>query len=200
MAKESLSAVKELILKLLDSGEWVSSKALLQATKQKYFDRRTRELKDELGYDIELKNIAGEPHYRLASKNRSPSKVRTYLGAKEKRRLLETLSKTCSLCGKNGAVGKDLVLDHRMPLIRGGGGSTDNFQILCRECNNQKRTQCKSCTFDCQKCYLAFPEKFPRGITLRPDNSDHWIRAIQNAQKLGIDLENYLLTIIKTLK
>ncbi|MCP4130899.1 MAG: hypothetical protein GY754_07940 [bacterium] len=59
--KHTLSKVKQLILKMLKEKEWVSSKDLLEATQQKYFDRRIRELRDELGYDIIIEFISGEP-------------------------------------------------------------------------------------------------------------------------------------------
>lgn len=58
--KKRLSEVKQKIIKRLWGDEnisfpkpWVSSKELLELTGQKYFDRRTRELRDELGCDIE---------------------------------------------------------------------------------------------------------------------------------------------------
>ena len=59
LERQNLSEVKYNILKTLwDSGdnfpkEWIKSSELLEITNQKYFDRRARELKDELGCDIE---------------------------------------------------------------------------------------------------------------------------------------------------
>jgi len=68
-----ISKVKLLILKTLwNSGEkfptkWVKSSSLLKLTGQKYFDRRARELKDELGCDIESEHHNGEHCWRLKS-------------------------------------------------------------------------------------------------------------------------------------
>ena len=59
-AKKKLSEVKLKILKRLWGEEadtfpkpWVSSEELLHLTGQKYFDRRTRELRDQVGCDLE---------------------------------------------------------------------------------------------------------------------------------------------------
>ena len=58
--RKKISDVKEKIIRRLWGNEsdsfpkpWVSSAELLELTGQKYFDRRTRELRDQLGCDIE---------------------------------------------------------------------------------------------------------------------------------------------------
>lgn len=40
----------------------------------------------------------------------------------------------CQLCGST----KDLTVDHRLPLSRGGNNQPANFQTLCRSCNCKK--------------------------------------------------------------
>lgn len=164
---EKLSGVKALILKMLSNGEWVSSTALLKATKQKYFDRRIRELRDELGYDIETGSMHGKPHYRLRSKKRLPTKLRTYLGSAQKKELLQSMPPNCSICGKSFNKDRKSVFDHKVPLLRDGEGSKENFQLVCQECNNQKRTQCKGCSLDCKNCFFAFPENYPKPILIQ---------------------------------
>lgn len=191
-----LSAVKKLILSKLAGGKWISSASLLKATKQKYFDRRIRELRDELGFDIETSHVDGTPHYRLLSKKRNPPKIRTYLTITDKDTFLKEVEKKCALCGKQGEVGKSLVFDHRVPLLRGGAGSLENFQLLCRDCNNQKRTQCRKCEFDCHQCYLAFPEKYPQGIVLRPKNAETWKKIQADAAAKGVTIEEFILSLL----
>ena len=71
--KYALSNVKKIILKTLwNEGDefpknWVSSERLLDLTKQKYFDRRIRELRDQVGCDIKTGSYKGQPAYRLIS-------------------------------------------------------------------------------------------------------------------------------------
>jgi 5-methylcytosine-specific restriction endonuclease McrA len=192
-----LSDVKRLILKFLSENEYVSSKTLLEATQQKYFDRRIRELRDELGYDIETFFNNGEQSYRLRSLERNEPKPRSYLPPSDKKELLANSNNTCSLCGKQFNESRKSVFDHRKPLIKGGIGLKSNYQIICNECNNQKRTQCKNCDLDCDNCYLAFPEKFPPGIVLRPTDHDFWEKVNNNAKNNNLTLEDYIFGVLK---
>ncbi len=195
--KHTLSKVKQLILKMIKEKEWVSSKDLLEATQQKYFDRRIRELRDELGYDIIIEFISGEPHYKLKSDKLKPAKPRTYLKKNQKDEVKKNSPDECILCAKKFDKDTKSVFDHRIPLIKGGTGDISNFQLLCNECNNQKRSQCKNCEFSCENCYLAFPEKFPKGIIIRPDNNKFWGKVYSNAHKKNITVEEYIVRILK---
>ncbi len=197
MSEEKLSKVKRFILKLLWGGRWVSSAKLLKETQQKYFDRRIRELRDELGYDIEMGFQKGEPHYRLKSKKRKLAKVRTYLGSKQKKELLENLPSLCALCGIKFTQKKQPVFDHRIPLIRGGPGSVANYQLLCHECNNQKRSQCRGCALNCKKCYLAFPEKYPPAIMVRITSKPLLEKINLHAKKQKLSIEEYIIELLK---
>ncbi len=47
---------------------------------------------------------------------------------------------TCYLCGCKPA-GRDLTLDHVIPLVRGGSHTADNLRVACRSCNSSKRTR-----------------------------------------------------------
>ncbi|PKA14321.1 HNH endonuclease [Leptospira haakeii] len=190
---EKLSDVKALILRILSKGNWVSSKRLLEETKQKYFDRRIRELRDELGYDIESSHVNGEPHYRLRSSLRKEIKVRTYLSASDKKVFLSQNEQKCALCGKEGNIGKDLLWDHRRPLIRNGPGTIDNFQLLCRDCNNQKRVVCQGCSFECSKCYFAYPDQFEKPLIVRPERLKSIDLIKIEAEEMGISLEEYII-------
>lgn len=191
----SLSDAKRKILARLSRGDWVSSTELLSLTGQKYFDRRIRELRDELGFIIHMQKQSSEPFYKLDLSYRNPRKLRTYLAATDKKKLLSKSQSTCSLCGKNFDQSL-LVLDHRIPLIRGGGGSKENFQVICRECNNQKRSQCRGCFADCLNCFLAFPEKYPTSYTLTLTEAEEEVLSRRSAQ-MGLSNSDALLKIVK---
>lgn len=161
-----LSDVKMLILKTLwDAGnefpkEWVKSQYLLKITKQKYFDRRIRELQDELGCDIETSYHNNDHAYRLKSPLIKAANPRHYLAASQKHIMFEKFDYRCQICNKKFAAGvKGLQADHKIPLIRGGSQEEHNWQALCNTCNVCKRSACSGCNDDCTKCPWAFPEK-----------------------------------------
>jgi hypothetical protein len=86
--RKKISDVKEKIIRRLwgnvsDSfpKPWVSSAELLELTGQKYFDRRTRELRDQLGCDIEtayLDSFSGHA-WRIHSAALADAQDREYL-------------------------------------------------------------------------------------------------------------------------
>lgn len=167
MSEKKLSKVKQLILKILRSKKYTHFSELLDLTNQKHFDRRIRELKSEQGYDIEVVYKNGAPHYTLKSEFRNPPKKRTYLKKLKKDQILKESGEKCPLCNKRFSKKFPKILDHRVPVIREGGGSKENFQVICHPCNNQKRSQCRGCKLDCYKCFLAFPEKYPQPLFIK---------------------------------
>lgn len=173
------------------------SDELLLVTNQKYFDRRIRELRDELGYDIETKVIDGKHCYRLKSSKRKPPKPRTYLLKSEKSKFLENNAVKCNLCEKHKGDLTMLVYDHRIPLIRGGEGNISNFQFLCRDCNNQKRGYCKGCSYECKKCYFAFPENYPPAIILNIGDKEIENKLKATALSHNMAIEEFILKVIK---
>lgn len=174
----------------------MTSAELLEKTGQKYFDRRLRELRDELGYDLESGFLKGQSAWRLRSTKRLPQKPRSYLGKSGKESLLQGWAGSCALCGKNIKATGRPVFDHRIPLIRGGLGTDDNFQLLCVDCNNQKRSQCRGCEFECKRCYLAFPENFPAGVVLRPKDKRFWDLVVEESKRNRQSVEDWILTTI----
>lgn len=161
-----ISQVKHLILKTLwEAGdsfprEWVRSSTLLELTGQKYFDRRTRELRDQLGCDIHTEPYDGEHCYRLATAKLSQYNPRLYLTATQKNQLFIKDECQCQICGTQVPPGvKGLQADHKMPLIRGGSHNDHNWQSICNVCNVAKRRACADCEDDCRQCPWAFPEK-----------------------------------------
>jgi 5-methylcytosine-specific restriction endonuclease McrA len=168
IAKKKLSEVKLVILQRLWGGDdvlfpkpWVSSAELLALTGQKYFDRRSRELRDQLGCDI-LTEYRGEfagHGWRLSSCNLADAQDREYLSLPQKNKLFSDAANTCSVCGKVAEAGvRGLQADHRVPLSRGGGNELNNWQPLCNHCNVGKRRACEGCALECKKCSWAYPE------------------------------------------
>lgn len=169
-----LSNVKLLILKTLwMAGDtfprnWVKSQKLLSLTDQKYFDRRIRELHDQLGCDIETQYHEGGHAYRLNSLNLKKSNPRHYLTGSQKKLLFEKCANRCQVCNKVIVAGvKGLQADHKIPLSRGGSHEEDNWQPLCNSCNVSKRSACAGCDLDCHQCPWAFPEKLGPLIVIR---------------------------------
>ena len=122
-----LSKVKLLILKTLwKEGNtfprnWVRSSTLLDLTRQKYFDRRTRELRDEMGCDIDTEPHRGEHCYRLSSTKLKKYNPRLYLNATQKKQLFLRDGYSCQVCSKQVPPGvQGLQADHKIPLIRRG--------------------------------------------------------------------------------
>ena len=179
---KKLSEVKKKILHTLwneGSGfprDWVASSRLLEITQQKYFDRRTRELRDECGCDIETKHTNGEHHYRLISTTLNVANPRSYLSEPQKKQLFETAKYTCQVCGIEMQAGvRGLQADHKIPLNRGGSHNAENWQALCNECNVAKRRACQRCEENCKECSWAFPAEggFPMVVRLSLDTFDY---------------------------
>lgn len=198
----STSEVKVKILTALwDAGtslprDWVKSTFLLKLTKQKYFDRRIRELRDETGCDIETGTSGGRPAYRLRSLTLKKVQDRTYLSSSQKKALFEKHDFCCAVCGKKIEKGaRGLEADHKIPLIRGGGSEFSNWQTLCVNCNVSKRRSCQGCDEECPRCAWAFPELFGGLITIRaPKDTLTKVREI--AEKDGSHSQELILEAI----
>lgn len=207
--EKKLSEVKEKILRRLWGKEsdpfpkpWVSSKELLALTDQKYFDRRARELRDQLGCDLESMYIEAlaDHAWRINSPNLNAVQDRNYLTQSQKTRLFEAYSFVCSTCGKQVPPGvRGLQADHKVPLSRGGGNEITNWQPMCNNCNVGKRRACEGCTLDCNTCSWAFPEKC--GIPIMLSIGEQTLRRVdayisktgESRDKVMEDAANYYL-------
>ena len=162
---KKLSDIKLIILnELYIIGEtfpksWVESRRLLAVTKQKAFDRRVRELKDEYGCDIESQVVGSVYCYRLKSDKLKEGNRRNYLTQSEKLGLFNRYNYRCQICNivVDGGI-RGLQADHRIPLSRGGRDDKSNWQPLCNECNVSKKSACRNCSKDCRQCIWAYPE------------------------------------------
>jgi len=168
--KRKLSEVKVKIITRLWGDEsdefskpWVSSEELLKLTDQKYFDRRTRELRDQLGCDVEssyVEKFNGHA-WRLKSSNLAPPQDRDYLTQNQKDKLFKDNDFTCVTCGLKISAGiRGLQADHKVPLSRGGSNDLFNWQPMCNNCNVGKRRACEGCSLECKTCSWAYPETF----------------------------------------
>jgi 5-methylcytosine-specific restriction endonuclease McrA len=137
---------------------WVEGKRLMEITEQKNYDRRVRELKDEMGFDIESASNNSKHCYRLKSVSRTTSHIRINVTTKIKEELFINYNNQCNFCGDPGT--KKIQADHRIPVIRGGKNNIENLQPLCSHCNIIKRNSCSGCEDNCQNCSLAYPEKY----------------------------------------
>lgn len=200
-----LSKVKENLLRRLWGDDsvpfpkpWIGSSDLLKLTSQKYFDRRTRELRDELGCDIETGHILGEHAYRLRSPKLNSANPRKYLTASQKRQLFSRYEFTCQICGKKTLSGsRGLQADHKIPLIRGGVKDQSNWQPICNECNVGKRGACAGCKDDCQMCPWAFPGKIGRVTLLHlPSEVLQALELRVGASQTGLERE--VITLLKS--
>lgn len=204
LSKTSLSAVKHKILsQLWSTGKsfprgWVKSSKLLELTKQKYFDRRVRELRDELGCDIETGMAAGEHAYRLVSTRLRVANPRSYLSESKKKLLFEQADYMCAVCGGKFAGGvRGLQADHKVPLKRGGRDNDSNWQPLCVECNVGKRRTCTGCELDCKQCPWAFPEIVGKRVLLTLP-ADLERAALEEAHRSGNPITQVLLDAIRS--
>jgi HNH endonuclease len=177
--------------------DWVKSSYLLKITNQKYFDRRIRELKDNIGCDIETSYIDGEHSYRLNSARLAKYNPRHYLSASQKRELFDSCDYSCAVCGI--IIGKDnkgLEADHKIPLSRRGSHESNNWQALCNECNVAKRRACTDCDLNCNKCPWAFPDTHGIRVLIRLPAD-----LLKNLQEKDIskvdDIEKYLISSIR---
>jgi len=193
--KRKLSDVKiKIITRLwgMESDEfpkpWVSSEELLKLTRQKYFDRRTRELRDQLGCAVEssyIEKFNGHA-WRIKSSNLAPPQDRDYLTQNQKDKLFENNDFTCVTCGLKVSAGiRGLQADHKVPLSRGGSNNITNWQPMCNNCNVGKRRACVECSLECRTCSWAYPETF--GIKTIVAISEKALRRVDTySNKMGI--------------
>ncbi len=185
--KRKLSEVKIKILTRLwgkdDDGfpkPWVSSEELLELTGQKYFDRRTRELRDQYGCNLEsayIEKYSGHA-WRLKSDKLAIPQDRDYLSQAQKNKLFKDYNFTCVTCSIEIAAGiRGLQADHKIPLSRGGSNDLVNWQPMCNNCNVGKRRACEGCLQDCQECSWAFPEK--HGVKIILSISEKTLRRVK---------------------
>jgi len=128
--------------------------------------RRMRELSGEEGVTGIGRRGQTRQLVNLAlSEKRKP---RTGLNNEDWAAVLRRQGGKCAVCGRDEGAGS-FDQDHKRPRVRGGGDDLDNWQALCRECNNFKSTSCRGCEMDCSSCPWAFPE-IHAPLRMSPEN------------------------------
>jgi 5-methylcytosine-specific restriction endonuclease McrA len=151
--------------------------------------RRIRELQGEEG----LIGIGREGNrYQLVNLTLGPKREpRTKLTVVDWEIVLSKYGFSCAVCKKKEPEVR-FDQDHKVPRVRGGGSSLDNWQPLCGECNNFKSTSCRGCELDCYKCPWAFPETHSF-LVVNQENHD---KVVALAVQLGESPNNTLNRII----
>ena len=186
------SNAKLTILKLLWPGEWIEGAKIFDATRQTYYDRRLRELREN-GWQIETRSAGGNSKYRLCSHKKLSGMTRQYPTAHQKRAVRQRDHGVCCICGLSD---KHLQYDHKIPLERHGLTTTENLQLLCRACNIDKRGICKHCKMtSCEECPYAYPERFQTRFTIFFD-SETAERLKSDSDKAGMSPASLLKEII----
>lgn len=123
--------------------------------------RRIRELQGEEGvFGLERYGSGKSTRYQLIHTELGPKRnPRTGLRGDLWNQLLNSYNHRCAVCGRANDIMR-LDQDHKVPRLRGGGDQLENWQPLCKECNNFKSTACRGCDLDCHTCPWAFPERY----------------------------------------
>ncbi|NJN62523.1 MAG: HNH endonuclease [Coleofasciculaceae cyanobacterium RL_1_1] len=152
--------------------------------------RRLRELQGEEG----LVGIAKRGRvYQLVQLQIEPKKIpRIQLSDQDWVKICQQYQGRCAVCDRHESE-VQLQQDHKIPRSRQGHNTLDNWQPLCRECNNFKSTACRGCDLNCQTCAWAFPEHYSP-LRLSPAN-DAQLR--QTARREGYSVNQLLNQIIQ---
>jgi 5-methylcytosine-specific restriction endonuclease McrA len=153
--------------------------------------RRLRELQGEEG----LVGIAKRGRvYQLVHLQIEPKKIpRVQLSDQDWAKICRRYQGRCAVCDRHESE-VQLQQDHKIPRSRQGCNTLDNWQPLCRECNNFKSTACRGCELNCQTCAWAFPEHHIP-LRLSPVN-DEGLRQV--AQDRGQSVNQLLDYIVQT--
>lgn len=83
--------------------------------------------------------------------------------------IVVTATSVVRRCDTDVDEGDHGLIDHRRPVLIGGGDERENLQLFCQVCNNLKNTVCQSCPigYHCERCTWAYPEKFHDAIVVR---------------------------------
>ncbi len=131
--------------------------------------RRWRELRTEYGFDVA---VISNRYYRGVSAVPITEPQPRPDMANLKRQILpflvaEGVPLRCNKCGRAVGLektGEDFpgLIDHRRPVLFGGGDEPDTLQFSCQQCNNLKARICNTCPlgYHCETCTWAYPEKF----------------------------------------
>lgn len=81
---------------------------------------------------------AVRPERPVTPGNDRRPRPRTSLSNKVRFLILKRDKYVCQICGRSGANGYQLHIDHKVPRAKGGSDSMDNLWVLCSICNSGK--------------------------------------------------------------
>ncbi|MCY3631476.1 MAG: HNH endonuclease signature motif containing protein [bacterium] len=129
--------------------------------------RRVRELQGEEGLSGLVKD--GNKYQLKYTDIDAKREPRRAVSQQTVQKLVHNQGERCTVCSKEiSAEDTRIDVDHRVPRLRGGTTHETNLQVLCRECNIAKSTQCNGCDLICRTCGWAHPEKH-RLLKLEPE-------------------------------
>jgi 5-methylcytosine-specific restriction endonuclease McrA len=144
MARQPGAKSKLLKHFLANIGRVMDSAELAAVGGSSEWARRTRELRDEQGYQIQTHNDSADlkpGQYRMISPERNESAERA-ISKETRAKVLETYGSICYSCGAvagdpHPANGKSTVLHmgHLVPKSRGGDDTAANLRPICMVCN-----------------------------------------------------------------
>lgn len=120
--------------------------------------RRLRELQGDEGLHSIIQNGA---RYQWVSPTVGVKRPpRIPIGAQTRDSVVAACGFRCTVCGSPVTVegSKRASIDHRVPRMRGGMNTPENYQALCSTCNANKQACCSGCELECRTCGWAFPE------------------------------------------
>ncbi|PTS84593.1 HNH endonuclease [Sphingomonas sp. HMWF008] len=151
--------------------------------------RRVRELQGEEGFTAIVKSGV---RYQLQSTETSAKREPR---AKPKGTLWAQIKADadyrCAKCKRQEPEVK-LEPDHRVPRSRNGTNDDDNWQPLCKQCNNLKSSACSGCDLQCMVCFWAFPEQFAE-IIVNDSNRQLIRQAAEKEQISQSEIANRIL-------
>lgn len=80
----------------------------------------------------------GRKSYAHLKKSIKSSELRKGINLKLRYEVMQRDHFRCILCGQNVADGSVLVIDHIIPVVKGGNNNPANLRTLCRACNHGK--------------------------------------------------------------
>lgn len=144
MARQPGSRSKLLQHFLANIGRVMDSTELSQIAGSSEWGRRTRELRDEHGYQILTHNDRADlkpgQYVMVSTKRKAPAE--RAISKETRAKVLETYGSVCYSCGAiagepHPANGKSTVLHmgHLLPKSRGGSDTVPNLRPICMVCN-----------------------------------------------------------------
>ena len=156
----------------LDPGEMVSQDEFKRRNPQSESPRRWRELRNEWGFDARVRDGTNEYERGESIAPINQPEPRVDMGKLRDKfweEIYDDFGGRCNVCRRK--IDRDrseVLIDHRIPIPFGGSDKKENLQLLCRRCNNKKKTvfQRSPDEFLQEYEYWAYPEKYAKVLRI----------------------------------